>query len=107
CQRQLMRDDPRRVGSADMDEVAQVAVVTLDRTLSAAHVLALAPENAVVKHHLAVPLELVWAARILRYEHPHDADAAREAHGVDEVVQGHVGMLVPLGVMRLVTDTLT
>jgi hypothetical protein len=55
---------------------------------------------------LALLLELVRAARILRYEGPHDADAAREAHGVDEVVQGYIGMLVPLGVMRLVTDTL-
>src|ERR1700760_3038863 len=90
-----------------MDEVAQLPVVSLDRTLAAAHPLAPEPEHPVVERHLAMSRQLIRRTRILGHEHPDDAERAGETHGSHQIVQRGVGMLMTLRVMRLIADALT
>src|SRR6201996_4291791 len=90
-----------------MDEVAQLPVVSLNRTLAAAHPLALEPKHPVVERHLAMSREIIWPTRILGNEYTDDSERAGEADGSHQVVQRRVGMFMTLRVMRLITDTLT
>src|ERR671927_360298 len=105
-QRQLVADDERRLGLAGGDQVAQLPVVLLDRRLAAADVLALEPVQAVVEGDLPVLGQLVDAAGVLRHEDADRTDPAGEPHGLHQLVEGVVRVLVPLWVVRLVADAL-
>src|SRR4051794_37690459 len=101
-QRELVADDERRLGLARGDEVTQLTVVLLDRRLAAADVLALEPEHAVVEGELALLGQFVGAPGVLRHEDADVADPAGEADGGDQPVHGQVGLLLAVGLVRLV-----
>src|SRR3954451_1412291 len=103
---QLVADDERWRGLAGGDEVAQLPVVLLDRRLAAADVLALEPEHAVVEGDLALLRQLVAAPGVLGYEDADVADLPGEADRGDQPVHRQVGLLVAVGLMRLVADAL-
>src|SRR3954468_5547301 len=103
---QLVADDERRLGLARGDEVAQLPVVLLDRRLAAADVLTLEPEHAVVEGELALLRQVVAGPGILGHEDPDVADLPGEAHGGDQPVHRQIGLLLPVGLVRLVADAL-
>src|SRR4051812_17322574 len=89
-QRQLVADDERRLCLAGRDQVAQLPVVLLHRSLATADVLALEPEHAVVEGELALLGQLVAGPGVLGHEHADVADLAGEAHRGDQPVHRQV-----------------
>src|SRR3954447_8693073 len=100
-QRELVAHDEGRLGLAGGDQVAQLPVVLLDRRLAAADVLALEPEHAVVERQLALLRQLVAGAGVLGHEDADVADLPGEADGGDQPVHRQVGLLLPVGLVRL------
>src|SRR3954467_6827397 len=103
---QLVADDERRLGLAGGDQVTQLPVVLLDRRLATADVLALEPEHAVVEGELALFRQLVAGAGVLGHEDADVADLPGEAHRGDQPVHREVGLLLAVGLVRLVADAL-
>src|SRR4051812_48815856 len=103
---QLVAHDERRLGLTRGDEVAQLPVVLLDRRLAAADVLALEPDHAVVEGELALLRQLVAGPRVLRHEDADVADLPDEADRGDQPVHRQIGLLLPVGLVRLVADAL-
>jgi hypothetical protein len=74
AQRQPVRNDERRSGLANVDEIAQMTVVGLDVGLTGSDALAFEPEETPVKHDLTLLAQWVRSPRVLGYE---DADHAK------------------------------
>src|SRR3954467_13193356 len=89
---QLVAHDERGLGLARGDEVAQLAVVLLDRRLAAADVLALEPEHAVVEGELALLRQLVARPGVLGHEDADVADLPGEPHRGHQPVHREVGL---------------
>src|SRR5258708_6455987 len=105
-QRQLVRNDERRLGLADVDEIAQMTVVGLDVGLTGSDALALEPRETPVEYDLPLLAQLIRASWIIGQENADYADPTGEPHRSHEVVHRHVGVLVALRVMRLLPDAL-
>src|ERR1017187_8305880 len=103
-QRQLMRDDPRRLGATGVDKIAQITVVGFDVRLAGPDALALDPEEAEVEHDLTFLRQLVAASGIFRNEDAHHADAAGGTNRFHKIVHGGVRHLMTGWIMALVAD---
>src|ERR1700733_13328141 len=102
-----MGDDPRRLCSALMNEVAQLPIVVLDIGLTRPHRLSLEPEHAHVKSNLPLLCQFVGTTRILGQEDADDADSSGEPHGIDKVIHRKIGYLMAVRVAALIAHTFT
>src|SRR5258708_12170691 len=93
-QRQLVRNDERRPGLADVDEIAQMTVVGLDVGLTRSDALALAPRETPVEYDLPLLAQLVRASRIVGHKEADPAEPPVEPHRPHAVLHLHVAVLV-------------
>src|SRR6185503_16915855 len=75
-ERQLVGDDPGRVGLSYGDQIPEPLVVFLDRAPATAEGLAFAPVQPVLDGYFALVCEMAGAARMGGDETANDADSA-------------------------------
>jgi len=104
AQRQFMGDDGRWLGAVVVNELHQLAVVGLHIALPGADLLSFEPEVAEVEGYFALLRKLIRTAWILRDEHAHYADIARELDRVHQGVHYEIGDLLSFRRVTLITD---
>lgn len=102
----MVGNNERRLGLANGDQVAEMTVVGLDIGLTGCHALTLELEQAHVESDLTPLTQLVGAPRILKHEDTDDTNHPGGPHRLHKVIHRQVGLLIALGVVRLVAHTL-